>query len=153
MQRGGHTIEILKRLNQVLFHKNVVLLNKCKVFCKWGSNLTSVDSRQISPKVSLMLRMQDLVSLARLAGLNSGKVWVYLWKKLVLKIGKCVVVTNRCALHSFFSFWSPCPFYNNQHNASTELSLVTIHHFNCSKIELSRNWIISDTFFCKWILF
>ena len=37
-------------------------------FHKENPELISVNSRQISPKVSLMLRMLDLVSLARLAG-------------------------------------------------------------------------------------
>ena len=43
----------------------------------WGGDEqdhVSVDSRQISPKVSLMLWIIDLVSLARLA-IVSGKVW------------------------------------------------------------------------------
>ena len=36
----------------------------------------TVDSRQVSPKDGLMLQMLDLISLARLAGCESGKVWV-----------------------------------------------------------------------------
>ena len=36
-------------------------------------DLGTVDSRQISPKVSMMLGILDLVSLARLAGLRAVK--------------------------------------------------------------------------------
>ena len=106
--------------------------NNFSFFQKWSKNISKlkllkflyflniqgcplVDSRQISPRVGLMLRMLDLVSLECLASLMSGKIWEVgkvIQESRPLKLIDLTLVKRLNTINCLKQYLSRCDYQN-----------------------------------------